>query len=183
MFQDFKPDAEEFRGQRWLTTLLLLMLAAGMLAVGIKQVASGELLAGDTVGQTSGVIPIRLTIPGSGFEVRLAETAPDQQGQPAGAGWLKSSPLPGEVGTAAIGISQDWPVVDLQPGDHLEITGQAGEKLVFEITSRIVSTFSTVAVAAGGQPLAGVKGLKLVVVGPDNPVSGLVIFARLVATK
>jgi hypothetical protein len=182
MLQDFTPD-EAFRGQRLLTGLLLLVLAAGMLAVGIKQVYSGELLAGDTPTRTTGVIPVGLAIPSSGFEVKLAEISPNKQGQPTGVGWLKNSPLPGESGTAVIGISQDWPVAGLQPGARLEITGQGGEKLAFEITSRTVSTFSTVAVEASGQPLAGVKGLKLIVVGPDSPVSGMVISARLVATK
>jgi hypothetical protein len=182
MLQDFKPD-EEFRGQRWLTSLLLLVLAAGMLAVGLKQLYSGELLAGDTADRTTGVIPVGLAIPGSGFEVKLAEISPNKQGQPTGVGWLKSSPQPGESGTAVIGISQDWPVADLQPGGRLEITGQTGERLTFEITSKATSTFSTVAAAAGGQSLMGAKELKLIVVEPNSPVSGLVISARLVATK
>lgn len=181
MWQDFKTDSEEFRGQRWLTTLLLVILAAGMVAVGIKEAASGKLLAENTANPpAAGVIPARLTIPGAGFEVNLAETGLNSQGQPAGPGWLKTSSRPGEAGTAVIGLGQAGPVAALKPGDRLEITGQAGEKLAFEITAKTTLAYS---VGAAGHPVTAEKELELIVVGSNGGLPGLVLSARLVATN
>ena len=180
MLRDLKTESEVFRGQRWLTTALLVVLAAAMVVLGLKELASGQLLEPAKANPTAGVIPARLAIPGMNFEVALTGTNLNQSGQLAGAGWLKSSSRPGEAGTAVIGINQSWPVANLQPGDRLEITGQSGQKLAFEIISRTASAFSLV---SAGQPSAANKELKLVVIGPGGQAENLVISARLVTTN
>jgi hypothetical protein len=135
MLQDFKSDMEEFRGQRWLTALLLLVLAAGMVITGFKELTSGHPVAGKVSKLQAGIIPVRLAIPVAGFEVRLAETSLNGQGQPAGPGWVKNSIRPGERVTAVIGIEPGRPWPNLKPGDRLKLTGQAGETLALEISA------------------------------------------------
>lgn len=175
MLQDFKPGAEEFRGQRWLTTLLLLVFAAAMVAAGIKGLASGDFTTAAKPNQPAGIIPVRLAIPGQHFEAALAAVSPKQAGS---TGWVETSANPGEAGTAVIAVSREWPVANLQPGDRLEITGQSGQKLVYEITgsaNRAVSLVNAV-------PGAATSELKLVVIEPNGQES-LVITARPVATN
>ena len=186
MIQDFNTESEEFRGQRWLTTLLLLVFAAAMVVVGIKGLASGEFFEATRPAPVAGIIPARLAIPGQNFEVALAEISSTKAGQPVGVGWLNTSARPGEAGTAVIAVDRDWPVANLQPGDRLEIIGRSGEKLTFEITA---NTASTLSLASAGQG-APAKELKLVTVEPDGQPSGQpsgresrVISARPVATN
>ena len=174
MIQDFKSDGEEFHGQRWLTTLLLLVFAAAMAAVGIKGLVSGDFTTADKPNQSAGIVPARLAIPGQNFEVALAAVTSENSGP----GWLKTSSRPGDAGTAVIAVSRDWPVVNLQPGDRLEISGQSGQKLAFEVTG---SAATNVSLASAG-PKATTSELKFVAFEPDGRETVL-LTARRVATN
>ena len=180
MLKDRKTEAENFRGQRALTSLLLMVLAAGMLVVGFRELSSARVIEENTPVATAGVIPVSLLVPGTGFEVNLAETGLNQAGQLAGTGWLKSSAEPGEPGTAIIGIDPDWPLTDLKPGDRFEIGGQKGERLVFEVTSKILAGDKPLPAV---QPSVTVKELKLLEINQAGHGPAVVISARLVITN
>ena len=180
MIQDFKSESDEFRGQRWLTTLLLLALAVGMVVLGLKELSSGQLTTAGKTSAAAQTIPARLSLPGQNFEIILAETNLNQAGKLTGAGWLNTSPRPGEPGTAVIGVNPEESLANLKPGDRLEITGQNGRKLVFEITGSTVMAFSLV--TTGQNEVAG-RELKLVVLGPEGQAANRVITARQVTTN
>ena len=150
-----------------LTSAVLLLFAVGMVAMAIKEIAAGRLFESDLpVASTSTLV---LTLPGRNFETRLAEVTLDQSGQLAGPGWLKTSPQPGEPGLSIIGISPDWPVADLKPGDRVEI-GFKDEKLAFEViagpAAENVATSATNGTTGGAT--GSLRELKLVVVDPAH---------------
>jgi hypothetical protein len=180
MFQGFEAGEERFRGQRLLATAVLLLFAVGMVTLAIKEIAAGRLFETDLPPASAPV----LTLPGQSFETRLAEVNLNPAGQLSGTGWLKTSPLPGEPGVSIIGISPDWPVANLKPGDRVEI-GSKREKLVFEVIAGPVAENGTTSPtgSATNNAAEALREIKLVVVDPAHRGAAEILTARLVSVN
>jgi hypothetical protein len=181
MFQGFETGEEKFRGQRLLTTAVLLLFAVGMVAMAIKEIAAGRLFESDLPIASTAIAPV-LTLPGRSFETRLAEVTLDQAGQLTRTGWLKTSPQPGEPGVSIIGISPDWPVANLKPGDRLGI-GIKNENLAFEVIAGPVAENVAISAAGSAGTATSLRELKLVVVDPAHQGAAETITARLVSVN
>jgi sortase (surface protein transpeptidase) len=100
------------------------------------------------VAHPNGVTPVRLVVPGIGVDADVVELGLEEDGTMevptdfAQTGWFRPGPRPGRVGPAVIAGHVDdrsGPAVffrlsELEAGDRIEVHGEGGELVVFEVT-------------------------------------------------
>jgi hypothetical protein len=174
MRNELRSYGEQFSGQKFLAGVLLLVLAVAMVAQGVRELANSGSISPDLADAAAN--SLRIQISAQNYEAALNPTSLDEQGLPAGWGWLKTGPRPGTPGVAVIVIDS---LNSLKSGDRIKISQNDGSWLDFEITRLEGFASLNAALNQSEAGSSGQKWLKLVNHSANSNGQWLAATARL----